>query len=115
MMAGIVARFFPPISDRLYDLAPGLDVAVQPAARAILALAHRRLTFWQRLVPLRLAGSGPVAALMRLHRLAFEAERAGARDRADFYWREFDRLLPDVWADGDAWQSVQEDAANTAG
>src|SRR5262245_19439957 len=104
-------RLFPDISDAFYDQ-PG-DADVRPVVSAVLKASSRPFTLWQRLRARHLPGDGPVAALLRLHRAAFNSERAAFYDRADFYWSEFYRLLPGVWKNDAAWAALVQDSGET--
>jgi len=109
--ANTPVRLFPSISESLYDLSSVGAAATSQPVRDVLALAHREMTMWQRLMPRRLEGNDLLAALLRLHRLAFEAERGALFDRADFYWTEFANLLPIAWASTQAWPTSEIKAA----
>ena len=109
--ANTPVRLFPSISESLYDLSSVGAAATSQPVRDVLALAHREMTMWQRLMPRRLEGNDLLAALLRLHRLAFEAERGALFDRADFYWTEFANLLPMAWESTQAWPTSEIKAA----
>jgi tetratricopeptide (TPR) repeat protein len=95
-------RIFPPITPRLY----GAQGAGTQGPGAVLALATRRLAWWQRFGGMGLDAAGRLARLLYLHREAFEAELAGDGPRADVLWDELRRWLVRIAGDNACWSAL---------
>ena len=87
MPAVSLSRVFPAATGELYRPNRPGATAAERLARAILALADRPMTLFQRLVGTGLGGAGLVGRMLFFHRLGLEAELAGRNARADFFWR----------------------------
>ena len=84
-------RIFPPITPSLYDgnESDG-STPDQQAARNLLSLASKKLSFVQRFLGVGLSPPEQLSRLLLMHKLAVEAELAARWQRADFFWRQVD-------------------------
>lgn len=83
-------------------------------ARLIWLAAGSSLTWWQRVMGLRLTPEKCVSRLLLLHRSAFEAEINGRFQAADFFWREALAVLQRLWTRTDVWNSLRADLGDMA-
>jgi hypothetical protein len=99
-------RLFPVPDVDFYT--PASPSSSPSAGQQILNLARAPLGSWARWTGIGLKPVDQVARLLRLHRLAFEAERNGRERRADFFWREALRGLRRLSKRPKVWQALWE-------
>ncbi len=104
-------RIFPSISASLYEspeaAAAGLTKE-QSAAVKLLRTSDRKLLLWQKYLSRKMDTSGHMARLLKLHRRAFQMERAGQWRRADFFWRQTYAELATAFEKDADWQSLAD-------
>lgn len=83
-------RVFPPVTPDLYAPTVGEPSSHVPdAARRLLGLADKELTFKQKYFGRDLDAESRAARLLGFHKSAMSFELAGEFPRADYFWRRF--------------------------
>jgi hypothetical protein len=106
--ADVPSRWFPAVSPGLYlgDSSPAEATPCERLARFLLSLGNEEPTWRENLLGRGGRTGRPIARLLRLHRLAMDAEIGAIWKRADYYWRELRAELRRLWKKSLVWEQA---------
>lgn len=100
-------RIFPPITPGLYASTVAESSShAHDAARRLLSLAGKKLTFKQKYLGRDLDTESRAARLMGLHKEAMGFELAGVFPRADYFWQRFHEGFEELAGENGFWEEL---------